>query len=77
MPDLHSAAYRGDLKAAEKLLEAGADPKETFCTHLVEGFGLDLHRRATSPLAIAIWKGELDVAKLLATNMPDDAWVSF
>lgn len=71
MPDLHNAAYRGDLKETERLLKAGADTMEKFCTGLVEEGFQGLRSEATSPLAIAIWKGELEVAKLLATNMPN------
>lgn len=72
MPELHNAAYRGDLKDTELLLEAGADAMEKFFTGLVEESFQGLCSKATSPLAIAIWKGKLEVAKLLAMNMPHD-----
>lgn len=63
MPALHRAAYYGKVKDVQDILGTGVDAGEPFDTELDEGL---LKRRATSPLAIAVHNGHLDVAELLA-----------
>lgn len=74
MPPLHRAAYRGELEEVKRLVEAGANANEPFRTGLVKGDG---EFWETSPLAIAVWKGNLDVAKFLAAKMANTEVSSF
>lgn len=71
MPRLHQAAYRGEFGKVEQLLEAGADVFERIQTDLVQNNSF-----VTSALAIAVERGHLDVAELLAKKMAN-TWVGF
>lgn len=71
MPELHRAAYRGEFRKVEELLEAGADVFQRIQTDLI----ID-ECPSTSALSIAVERGHLDVAKLLAEKVAN-TWVGF
>lgn len=74
MPQLHRAAYCGELEEVQRLIKAGAIANELFDTGLVDGY---VGNCPTSPLAIAVWKGNLDIAELLAKKMANSEVSSF
>lgn len=71
MPELHRAAYRGEVGKVEQLLEAGADVFQRIQTVLISD-----DCPGTSALSIAVQRGHLEVAKLLAKKVAN-TWVGF
>lgn len=71
LPKAHQAAYWGDIQEMKQLMDGGADLNERRYVdehaHVITTRRPGLQHMIT-PLNIALWRGNLDVAKLLLSS---------